>query len=125
MKLGTHPLNLGFRFLLELTALIIIGYWGYQSQPNFYKYILMIGLPVIIATIWGVFAVPNDPSRSGKTVVKIPGFVRLIIEFIVFGAGSFAFFLLQLNLYAITFSCFIILHYLLSMDRITWLLKQK
>ncbi|MBL4623523.1 MAG: YrdB family protein [Flavobacteriales bacterium] len=125
MKLGSHPLNLGLRFILELTALISIGYWGYQSQPNFYSYILMIILPVIAATVWGVFAVPNDPSRSGKTVVKVSGIIRLIIEFIVFGAGALAIYYSGYQTTAAYYLGLVLFHYLISIDRITWLFKQK
>ena len=125
MKFGSHPINLAFRFLLEFIVLAIIGYWGYQSQTNFFKYILLFGLPIVAATVWGVFAVPNDPSRSGKTVVKVSGLVRLAIEFVVFGVGALVLYYTPYQTYALYFLGLVIFHYLISVDRLSWLLKQK
>ncbi len=34
-------------------------------------------------------AVPNDPSRVGQGIVKVPGIARLGLELLVFGAGAY------------------------------------
>ncbi len=77
--MGKHPLNSALRFLLEMVAIISFGYWGYLQTDLWWRILLAAGLPILFAGIWGVFAVPGDPSRSGNTVVKTPGMVRLII----------------------------------------------
>ena len=37
--------------------------------------------------IRGVFAVPDDPSRSGSAPIAVPGLARLTLEAAVFGVG--------------------------------------
>jgi hypothetical protein len=62
--MGSNPINLAVRFLLEIAGLIAIGYWGWHQGEGFLSIILAIGLPVIAAVLWGTFAVLEDPSRS-------------------------------------------------------------
>jgi hypothetical protein len=71
--MGSHPLNLALRFLLEIGALVAIGYWGFSEHTGMWRFLLSIGLLMIAAIAWGTFAVPGDPSRSGKAPVPIPG----------------------------------------------------
>ena len=53
-------INLGLRFLLELTALISLGYWGFKTRETLLlKLCFGIGLPLITAIIWGVFGSPK------------------------------------------------------------------
>lgn len=62
-------MNLGLRFLLEICALVAIGYWGFY-----------IGNGIIlktIAAIWGIFGSPN-------AIVKLSMPVHLFLEIIVF-----------------------------------------
>ncbi|MGB5508782.1 MAG: YrdB family protein, partial [Robiginitalea sp.] len=67
--MGSHPANLILRFLLEIIALISLGIWGWNQSESWFRFVLAIGIPGIIAVIWGTFAVPNDPSRSGSAPV--------------------------------------------------------
>lgn len=78
--MGSHPLNLLVRFLLELAALGAFGYWGWQQAEGALAYLLAIGLPVLTAVLWVTFAVPEDPSRSGHAPVPVPGLLRLLLE---------------------------------------------
>jgi len=119
-----HPLNLALRFILELLVLFIAAYWAWTTQSGMEKYISIITQPIAIATIWGVFAVPNDPSRSGKTVVAVSGIIRLVIEVIVFGSGVWFMYKSINPLYSRMFASIVILHYAISYERIAWLLKQ-
>lgn len=121
--MGSHPINLALRFLLELTALIAVGLWGWQRDSVILHYILVVGLPTTFALIWGLFNVPNDPSRSGKAPVKTPGWIRLIIELSLFGFAVWALFDLQHKLLATIFGGVIIIHYIISYDRILWMLS--
>ena len=122
--MGSHPINLGIRFLLELTVLFAVGYWAWKSQTGFAKYFLAFGLPIVLATIWGVFAVPNDPSRSGETVIAVSGWLRLLIELAIFAVGIFALYKGGYNKLSLIFAIIVVVHYLASYDRINWLLKQ-
>lgn len=107
-----------------MTALIMVGIWGFSIYNGLQSYILGIGLPVLMATVWGVFAVPNDPSRSGKTVVETKGVIRLLLEFSFFILGSYVLYDLNYSNIFFGYSITVIIHYLLSIDRIKWLLNQ-
>jgi hypothetical protein len=122
--MGSHPINLVFRFLLELTALITVGIWGWRQSDNWLRFVLALGLPIILAAIWGTFAVPNDPSRSGAAPVVTNGYIRLFIEFAFFSLGTCALYNIGYIKYSIVFAVAVILHYAVSYDRIMWLIKQ-
>jgi hypothetical protein len=120
---GSHPVNLAFRFGLELCLLGTLGYYGYRLEHPVWRWVAMIGLPLTVAILWGVFAVPDDPSRSGKTIVATPGAVRLMLELLLFALGVAA--CVHRGWYAvgITFGVVVVLHYLVSYDRVQWLLS--
>ena len=80
--MGSHPVNLLLRFLLELCVLAVAGYWGWSVSEGFTRFLLLLGVPLLLAVVWGTFAVPSDPSRSGRAPIPVPGVVRLLIELI-------------------------------------------
>lgn len=123
-KLGSHPLNLGLRFILEMMALFSLAIWSWTQFEGWQRNILVIGLPLLFALIWGIFAVPNDPSRSGKTVVKTPGLIRLILELGLFLLSGLALFYSGYHMVAAFYLLIVIIHYIISFDRIKWLLSQ-
>lgn len=124
--MGSHPINLAFRFLLELAAFATFGFWGWELGDGYTRFIFAFGIPVLVAVIWGIFAVPNDPSRSGKAPVPVNGIVRLIIELIIFASAIWMVYELGYPLFSRLFGVAVVTHYLLSMDRILWLIgKQK
>jgi hypothetical protein len=118
-----HPLNLALRFLLEMGALVVFAVWGWNSFTAPWHILAAIGLPLFFATLWGVFAVKGDPSRSGKTGVPTPGWVRLLLEFLFFGLAALALFDLEFNTTGLAFSFLVLLHYGFSYRRVVWLLK--
>jgi len=123
---GVGPANLAIRFLLELTALITLGLWGWQQGgEDWLKYILAFSIPVVAAAIWGIFNVPNDPSRSGNAPIVVPGIIRLIIELLFFALGTWALFDLGYIKFSLIFGVVVIVHYIVSYDRILWLVKKK
>ncbi|MEM9326895.1 MAG: YrdB family protein [Bacteroidota bacterium] len=122
--MGSHPLNLALRFLLELTALFVTGLWGWKQTDSWWRFLLAIGLPVVIGAIWVTFAVPDDPSRSGNAPVVVPGFVRLVIELCMLGFGSWALYQLGHTGMGLGLAVTILIHYVISYDRVAWLLSQ-
>ena len=122
--MSSNPINLGLRFLLEIFSLIVIGTWGWKQTDNWERYILAIGLPLITAAIWGTFAVANDPSRSGNAPVPVSGIVRLGIEFLFFGFATWALYNMKSYQLSLVLSAFVLVHYVISYDRIFWLLKK-
>ena len=121
--MGSHPINLTIRFLLEVIALLAIGIWGWNQSDDWLRFVLSFGLPIILAIVWGTFAVPDDPSRSGKAPVPIPGTLRLAIELVFFLLATWAIFELGYSNLAWAFGAIVAVHYLISYDRIVWLLK--
>jgi hypothetical protein len=102
-----------------------VGYWGWTQHDGWLRFILVAGLPILVAVIWGVFAVPNDPGRSGKTVVATQGWIRLILELTIFGCATWAFFDSGHPIVGMIFGIVVILHYITYYDRLKWLLKLK
>ena len=123
--MGFHPLNLIFRFLLELAALAGIAYGAWQRTEGWIGVLLAIGLPLLAAAVWGTFAVPGDKSRSGQARVAVTGVVRLALELAVFGVGAAGFYLGGARSVGLAFAALVTIHYLISYDRVAWLLEQK
>ncbi|WP_416723636.1 YrdB family protein [Bacillus stercoris] len=116
--------NLLLRFILEIAALISIGVFAWISFDGYFKYVLTLVLPIAVMIVWSVFAVPHDPSRSGQTVIPVNGVTRLVIEILIFAMAVVALYFSHLKPVGIIFLCLIILHYIISAERIKWLLNQ-
>jgi len=121
--MGSHPINLAIRFLLEMSALVSVGIWGWKHSDGWLHYVLAIGMPIILATIWGTFAVPGDPSRSGKTLIVTPGVLRFAIELSIFGFATWSLYDIGLNEISTAFGTIVLIHYIISYDRIKWLMS--
>ena len=117
--------NDALRLILELWALVVYGYWGLNQDFGLFNYALMLLFPIIVAVVWGTFAVPNDPSRSGGAPVPIPGAVRLLLEFLILGAAFWVMYTINLVFLGLVFGILVIIHYILAHKRIKWLLGSK
>lgn len=122
--MGSHPVNLILRFLLELGVLAVAGYWGWTVSSGFSRFLLFWLVPGLLAVLWGTFAVPNDPSRSRRAPIPVPGVVRLILELANFAFGAWALYDLGRPELGLILVVLVIVHYLLSYDRIAWLVRQ-
>jgi hypothetical protein len=122
--LGSHPLNLAGRFLLELSALASMGAWGWRAGSGWSRFLLAALIPIVAAVLWGVFAVPDDPSRSGAAPIVIPGVMRLFLETGVFGVGIWALQDSGFTRASLVLGVVVVVHYALSYDRIAWLLRR-
>lgn len=57
-------LNQVIYFSLELCMFVSLGYAGFHnSQHPYGKYLMGIGLPLLAATLWGIFAAPRSAYR--------------------------------------------------------------
>jgi hypothetical protein len=122
--MGSHPVNLAVRLLLEIAALIALGRWGWVQGEGFLRYVLALGIPILAAVLWGTLAVPDDPSRSGRAPIKIAGWIRLLLELGFFGLAALALFRTSLPSLGWALGIAVLVHYVLSYDRILWLFKQ-
>ena len=120
--MSKNPLNLALRFALELLALFALGYWGWTQHAGLGRILWTVGLPLGAAILWGTFRVPNDP---GKAPVAIPGWLRLLLEIAFFGSAGWALFASGQETWAYVFGGVVLLHYLVSYDRILWLTRQR
>jgi hypothetical protein len=69
--------NLGVAFGMELAGLGIFAWWGWRTGDHLaLRVMLAIGLPVIAAIVWGLFAAPTADYGSPvvTTIVKIAFF---------------------------------------------------
>ncbi|MEZ5069516.1 MAG: YrdB family protein [Bacteroidales bacterium] len=121
------PFQAALRFVLEILSLTVYALWGYDSvaEPGTKAVLLALALPVAFATLWGVFAVPDDPSRSGKTVVRTPGWLRFLLEIALLGAAAWMLLDLGHRQLALLFAAALLFHYSASGKRLRWLLSQK
>lgn len=122
--MNLKEINLALRFFLEIGALVGVGYWGWQSYEGWLQYLTGIGLPLLMMSLWGTFAVPGDPSRSGNAPIPISGKLRLVLELAVFGFGLWAFYKSGQSKIALAMATLLVLHHLLYLDRLRWLWKQ-
>ena len=76
-------INLGIRFVLELCLLAILAAVGLLLFDNrVVKWVAFAGLPILAATIWGLYIAPKAQHRLEQPH-------RLIVELILFGSASF------------------------------------
>lgn len=122
--MGSNPINLAVRFILEMTGLVTIGLWGWNQAEGILRFVLALGIPFLAAVLWGTFAVPDDPSRSGKTGVPVPGIIRLLLELAFFGSATLALFVMDLTTLSWIYGIAVLVHYVVSYDRVAWLVRQ-
>jgi len=118
--MSSHPINLALRFLLELAALAAVAVWGWRTGDGWLRYALAIGLPLVLAVVWAVFRVPNDP---GPAPVATPGVARLIIELAFFGFAAWALYDIGALAPCLLLSLTVIAHYVTSYDRVLRLIR--
>jgi hypothetical protein len=120
---GFHPLALGVRFMLELVALVCFGLWAWVTAPVSLRYVSVLTVPLVVAVLWGVFATPDDASRSGGTVVATPGPLRFLLELAVFFGGAAALYAAGSHALSVMLTGALVVYHLLSWDRVLWLLR--
>ncbi|MEU6583343.1 YrdB family protein [Nocardia sp. NPDC046763] len=120
--MSLNPVMLGVRFLLELTAVASFGILGWRDFDAPWRYLLVLTLPIVVAAVWGIFAVPGDPSRNGAATVPVAGMVRLLIEIAVLGGGAAALWAAGLPMTALLSTAVLVTYHALAYDRVSWLL---
>ncbi len=116
--------NLALRFLLELAALAGLATFAWGLGSGLLRFVCVIAAVAGAAAIWTVFAVPDDPSRSGHAPVPVPGIVRLCLEWVVLFGGALAFYAAGLSVAGVALAVLVAIHNALSADRLRWLLVQ-
>ncbi|MET2830343.1 YrdB family protein [Mesorhizobium shangrilense] len=122
--MGNAWWNLTLRFLLELAALLGLGMASWSISGETWRWIAALVLPLVAAAAWGTFAVLDDPSRSGRAPVPVPGAVRLVLELVILFGGAAGFYLAGHTTTGIIMALLILVSYVFSIDRLGWLLRQ-
>ena len=117
--MSQHPLNLALRFALELGLLASLGYWAWHLDGLLFRWTLVVVMPLAAAVLWGVFRVPGDP---GKAPIAVAGPLRLAIELFLFVCAVWCLFDAGALRMAWGGMVITLLHYILSYDRVLWLL---
>jgi hypothetical protein len=119
--MANHPLVLLVRFMLEIGALLALGYWGWTQHTGVIRVLLALGVPLVAALAWGTLRVPGYPSDAP---VAVPGRVRLLLEAAVFGGAVWALYAAQRPQWGLVFGVVVVLHYLASYDYVLALLRR-
>lgn len=60
--------NLALSFFLELIMLAAFSYWGFYGEKSIWiKWLLGIGIPLMVAIVWGLYLAPNSKRRLNIT----------------------------------------------------------
>jgi hypothetical protein len=74
--------NLARRFLLELCALVAVGYWGVQTGRRLtLKLVRGIGGPLWLVALWATVVAPKAP-------VSLPGPGPFILGLVILGLAA-------------------------------------
>ena len=77
-------LNLALSFLIELVMLWSIGLWGFQMGTSpVLKWLLALGLPLMVAVFWGMFMAP-------RALYPLSDGVHLFMQIVLFGLAALA-----------------------------------
>jgi hypothetical protein len=88
--------NLGLAFLVELAGLGIFAWWGWRTGGSTaIRLLLAIGLPVVAAVVWGLFAAPT--ANYGNPVLTA------IVKIAFFGLAGLALWTLDHRILAVAF----------------------
>lgn len=121
--LAQHPANLLLRFALEITGLVGIGRWGWETFQGFPRLLAAFGLPLVLALLWMTVGTPGDTSRGKPPLKSVPGRVRLGMEAAFLLFAIYCFLASGQPLLALFFGFALLLHYLWSAERVVWLMK--
>ena len=116
--------NLALRFLLEIGALGGLGIWAWALASSPWRILAATIAVIVAAGLWATFAVRDDSSRSGNAPVPIPGLLRLALEWALLFGGALGYQFAGYTWSGIVLGVLVILHYLLSIERIVWLWEQ-
>lgn len=122
--MSQNPINLALRFILEMVALFAIGYGGWHVTENAWRYLFAIGLPLLMAYLWGAFRPRSELRQPNHATHLVPGWLRLLIEALAFGGGTWGFLSAGAVISGWGFAAIVVVHYAISYDRVLTLLRE-
>ena len=121
--MSSNPINLAFRFALELALLAAVGQWGLSLSDGPAGWAYAAAAVMVVAALWGTFRMPGDAGRSGKPLVAVPPRVRLVVEWALFLFGTWCLYGAGRGVWAGVFFALVVIHYALSYDRTLRMLR--
>ena len=109
------------RFTLEIIANVAIGRWAYGLGG----WPAVVGAVGLALGLWTVFNVPGDPSRGGNAPVPVPGAVRLLVEALVFAAGTYGLWRVSGHTWALGFAAVTLAHYATTTPRLRFIVRKR
>ena len=119
--MGSHPVNLAFRFILEVVSLVGVFRLGLSLSNGVAGWVLGPAFTLAAMVVWATFRVPGDESANGEAPYPVSGPIRLLIEIGLFGAGAVGWFVVGPEWMAWSNLAGLTLHHVLSYDRLGWL----
>jgi Protein of unknown function (DUF2568) len=91
-----QSVNLAVRFILEVGALVALGYWGWKSGASAMRWVLAVGAVAAAVLVWSLFVSPNPTIEVARPL-------KIAIEFAVWLAAGAALWATGLQTLAIIF----------------------
>lgn len=110
--------NLTLRFGLEIAALVGLTVAASGRLAG----VFVVAVPIAAGSVWGLYNVPGDSSRSGKAAMPVPGFVRLVIELAILFGAAWALIATGRPVWGGILAGLIAFHLAFSIPRVRWLL---
>jgi hypothetical protein len=118
------PWNLALRFGLEIAAFVGIGMVASSMASGWIRWVVVALVVLVAVSAWGIFNVVDDPSRSGRAPVEVPGWLRLVLELVILGGAAVALIIVGQLGFGWALGALLLVHYVLSWSRVRWLLEQ-
>ncbi len=118
--MSQHPANVALRIMLEMAALMAYVFWGWMLHTGIMQVVWGIGLPLVVVLVWGVFRAPGD---DGTGLIEVSGTARLLTEWVIFGLAAMLYAAADRYEATVIMALLVVLHYMLSYDRVMWLIK--
>lgn len=99
--------NLTLAFLLELAMLGAFAYWGFSLPDSLLRWLLGLGVPVVVIFIWARYLAPNSKSR-------LRGVWLITTKLVLFGLATLALMSTAQGLLAALFALLAIINLVLS-----------
>jgi hypothetical protein len=98
-------LNLAVAFLLEIAALVALGHWGFHiGTSTALHWLLAIVFVAVAIALWAMFA------AAAKPMFAVPGWFKISIKTLVYGAATIGLFVSGQHVLAIVFAAVVIVN---------------
>ncbi len=109
--------------LVDLFVVFGLAYWGLQVEDGATGVLLAIILCAFACALWLMFGVPDDPLRDSFSVIRVNGYVRLMLELAIVGVTVFGVWIAGSRAAAETLLTAAGICYGVTWERLVWLVR--